>query len=261
MSKTTKTEKRRFMPWCREAEQDQYNEESRRGWHLSQRTFRSMTYEYDPDVEYRYAIDYRYWHDESRYLELFEEDGWELAGTIGDAFDSAGRFVTLDSSRDNTAGCWYIFRKKYDPLRPEAEYEIATDDESIQALRNTLKRKYQRELVCELFLFFLWGCNLFFSSGRSWFLILLMACVFTHILASSMRLLCVTVFQARRPITRVFHWLRVLFLILLLLTVSVLATDLVRAAQYEKAVSPVAAQVDTLAGSVLNGGPQEYGIG
>ena len=56
-TKTTKTRRGRFTPWCHEAERDEYNDESRRGWHLTKRTLRDMTFEYDPDVEYRYALD------------------------------------------------------------------------------------------------------------------------------------------------------------------------------------------------------------
>ena len=66
MTTTTKTKRGRFTPWCWEAERDEYNDESRRGWHLSKRTLRDMTYEYAPEKQYRYAIDYRMEHDEAR---------------------------------------------------------------------------------------------------------------------------------------------------------------------------------------------------
>lgn len=218
---TTKTRKGRFTPWCWEAERDEYNDESRRGWHLAKRTIRDMTYEYDPDVEYRYAIDYQHWHNENVYLELFELDGWELVGTVGDAFDAKDPGDGL--FRTHFEGCWYIFRKEYDPGRPDVEYEITTDRESLDAFQRTLKRKYLWQLAIEIIAMLLWTGNVIYGSPRT-----LPTSIFTLTVwvlftsASIFRLLCVTVLRPRKVLRGLYippRWQRsilvaVLFLIL-----------------------------------------------
>lgn len=218
---TMKTRRGRFTPWCWEAERDEYNDESRRGWHLAKRTIRDMTYEYDPDVEYRYAIDYQHWHNENVYLELFELDGWELVGTVGDAFDAKDPGDGL--FRTHFEGCWYIFRKEYDPGRPDVEYEITTDRESLDAFQRTLKRKYLWQLAIEIIAMLLWTGNVIYGSPRT-----LPTSIFTLTVwvlftsASIFRLLCVTVLRPRKVLRGLYippRWQRsilvaVLFLIL-----------------------------------------------
>ena len=198
MTTTTKTKKGRFTPWCWEAERDEYNDESRRGWHLKARTLRDMTYEYAPEKQYRYAIDYRSQHDEARYLELFEADGWELAGTVVDGYNTrypgGGLFIS------KWDGCWYIFRKEYDPGRPDMEYEIATDEESIREFKRTLTRKYRRLLIGEV-AFFLYYIILHVTLD-TWKLpdCIVLIAIGLSALYTGYQLLCLNVFRPRKPI-------------------------------------------------------------
>ena len=204
---TTKTRRGRFTPWCWEAERDEYNNESRRGWHLAKRTLRDMTYEYNPDAEYRYAIDYRMEHNETLYLELFEDDGWQLVGTVVDGFNARQPGKTkMFSKRD---GCWYIFRKEYDPTRPNADYEIATDEESISEFRRTLTRKYRRLLIPEIILF-LW--YLILKASHVWLPIdyIVLASFGLAALSAGYRLLCLNVFRPRKPIRLLIDFRRIM---------------------------------------------------
>ena len=195
---TTKTKKGRFTPWCWEAERDEYDGESRRGWHLKNRTLRSMTYEYEPKKQYRYAIDYRVGQNETVYLELFEDDGWELVGTVVDGFNAYAPGQGMFLSRQD--GCWYIFRKEYDPGRPDTEYEIATDGESIRAFKKTLTKKYRRLLLGE-FIFFLYYLILN-TAMRGWSFVsyITLTAVVLAMIYSGYRLLCLNVFRPRKPI-------------------------------------------------------------
>lgn len=230
---TTKTKKGRFTPWCWEAERDEYNDESRRGWHLAKRTLRDMTYEYAPEKQYRYAIDYQHWHNEDVYLELFELDGWELIGTIGDAFNSKDPENTLLHS--HWEGCWYIFRKEYDPETPEVEYEITTDRESLDAFRRTLKRKYLWQLAVEVIFVLLWTGNVVHGSSHT-----LPTAIFTLAVwvlftsASVFRLLCVTVLRPRKVLRGLFippRWQRAIFCIIVFLLA---AAEILSANQAER---------------------------
>lgn len=136
----TKTIRRRFAPWQGELLVQRLNEESRKGWHLSHLEYWKETYEPDSTVSYRYALDYRVAHNETLYLDTFEEAGWERVGTIHDAYN--GRFFILHAIYSLFSspfdGSWYLFRKPFDPLLPREEYLIDTDTESIQ---DALKRK------------------------------------------------------------------------------------------------------------------------
>ena len=243
MNLTTKTKKGRFTPWCWEAERDEYNDESRRGWHLARRTFRDMTYEYDPDTEYRYAIDYQHWHNEAVYLELFELDGWELVGTVTDAFDE--RAPQSTAFRTHWEGCWYIFRKEYDPGRPDVEYEITTDRESLNAFRRTLKRKYLWQLAFEMLYVLIWIGNFTHHIHGTlaldiFCLAIWSLCIFTSIF----RLLCVTVLRPRKVLRGLYippRWQRAIFAAVLFL---ILAAGIISANQAERdarAVSVTAA--------------------
>lgn len=141
-----KVQKGRFAPWYHEREISLFEEESRSGWHLVKRSMGEMEYEYDPAAQYRYAIDYRAGHREDRYLELFQEDGWELVGTISDPFERRACVTyTLRPFRPHPAeGCWYIFRKAYDHTLPEEEYRILSEDGELQEKRDALARTYTR---------------------------------------------------------------------------------------------------------------------
>ncbi len=196
MTTTTKTKRGRFTPWCWEAERDEYNGESLRGWHLSKRTLRNMTYEYAPEKQYRYAIDYRMEHNEARYLELFEADGWELVGTVVDGFKASEPGYSLFLSKQD--GCWYIFRKEYYPWVDDSEYEIATDEESIRTFKKTLTKKYRNRLLYELFglLIYLPLCLVLKQRVGDFFLLIL----FFAMLHAGYRLLCLNVLRPRKTI-------------------------------------------------------------
>ena len=226
---TTKTKKGRFTPWCWEAERDEYDGESRRGWHLKSRTLRDMTYEYEPEKQYRYAIDYQHWHNEAVYLELFELDGWELVGTISDAFDTKDPGDGL--FRPHWEGCWYIFRKEYAPGRPDVEYEITTDRESLEAFRRTLKRKYLWQLAFEILYVLIWIGNFTHHIHGTlaldiFGLVIWSLCMFT----SSSRLLCVTVLRPRKVLRTLYippRWQRAIFtaVLFLILAANIIATN------------------------------------
>jgi len=166
-----------------------------------------MTYEYNPDAEYRYAIDYRMEHNETLYLELFEDDGWQLVGTVVDGFNARQPGKTkMFSKRD---GCWYIFRKEYDPGRPDVDYEIATDEESISEFRRTLTRKYRRLLIPEIILF-LW--YLILKASHVWLPIdyIILASYGLATLSAGYRLLCLNVFRPRKPIRLLIDFRRIM---------------------------------------------------
>jgi hypothetical protein len=144
----TKIAHRRFFRWDYAQEQRLLDEDSAQGWQLSGRTPWRVTYEYDPTVRYRYAIDFRRDHDEARYLDTCREMGWELVTGLGDAtpldwsmhgFPWNDYFTPKAHPAD---GKWYIFRKPYDPEAPEEEYALETDPESRRDMHQQIVRKY-----------------------------------------------------------------------------------------------------------------------
>lgn len=144
---STRTKRRPFAPWYHERELALFEEESRSGWHLIRRTRSRMEYAYDPNIRYRYAMDYRAGHREDRYLEFFADDGWELVGTVSDPYELRADVTILYNlppfRPHPTEGCWYIFRKKYDPTLPEEEYRIS-DEGELSEKRDSLARTYTR---------------------------------------------------------------------------------------------------------------------
>lgn len=142
---STRTLRRPFAPWYHEREIALFEDESCAGWHLTSRTRSKMEFAYDPNIRYRYAIDYRAGHREDRYLEFFADDGWELVGTVSDPYERRG-IVTyaMPPFRPHPAeGCWYIFRKRYDPTLPEEEYRVSDERELLEK-RDSLARTYTR---------------------------------------------------------------------------------------------------------------------
>ena len=92
---------------------------SAEGWQLVKVGSFRIHYKKDPNVRYRYQMDYRNVDDLDRYLELFREQGWEQVCAVG-----SGRY----------------FRKRWDPSLPEEAYEIFTDPESRQQFRSRLSK-------------------------------------------------------------------------------------------------------------------------
>ncbi len=161
---THKTERARFSPWYAQRELSLFASQSRSGWHLVRRTHRELEYEYAPKLQYRYAMDYQAGHREDRYLESFRDDGWEIVGAIPAPFERwacVTLLYHLPPLRPHPAeGCWYIFRKEYDPALTEAEYEIFSETRELEQKRRELTRSYTR-LLCP-YPFGLWpaGSNL-----------------------------------------------------------------------------------------------------
>ena len=103
------------------------------GWQLEKGgCFRSVFYR-DESARYRYALDYNTSIDDPvRYRDTFAEQGWEF---ISDTFNG-----------------WHFFRKVYDPDLPPEEYEIYTDESSVQDMAGRWSRLGYTfgtiELVC-----------------------------------------------------------------------------------------------------------------
>lgn len=104
-----------YVAWNYEHEEDVINRESERGWQLISGKSFSHKYEYNPDVCYRYQIDYQpNLPHVGRYIQTYHEQGWE--------------FVS------KTFNGWYYFRKIYDPELPEDQYHLYTDSHSLQEM-------------------------------------------------------------------------------------------------------------------------------
>ncbi len=113
------------MAWDYDKEEEHLDEMSEKGWQLKKGGCFFSVYTRQPGVVYRNRIDYNpdavnSPEEKRRYLELFEEQGWEYVG--------------------NTYNGWIYFKKKYVPGTPEEDYEIYTDAESLQSLLDRWKR-------------------------------------------------------------------------------------------------------------------------
>ena len=116
--------KRRYVmypAWEYKQEVADLNALSDAGWQLQKGgCFRSVFY-WDETARYRYALDYNnHIDDPSRYRDTFAEQGWEF---VNDTFNG-----------------WHFFRKRYDPSLPEEEYEIYTDEQSVQDMAGRWSR-------------------------------------------------------------------------------------------------------------------------
>lgn len=93
---------------------------SAEGWQLVKVGSFRIHYKKDPNVRYRYQMDYRNVDDWERYQAFFREQGWEhVCSSLGGA---------------------HFFRKPWDPSLPEEAYEIFTDPESRQQFRSRLSK-------------------------------------------------------------------------------------------------------------------------
>ena len=110
-TKKTKRTLQFFAAWDYEFEEQEFNRMSEQGWQLVSGGSFSQKYEYDDSVSYRYRLDYNNdVKDMTRYDETFRDAGWERV--------------------NSTANGWHVFRKVYDPQKPDEEYEIYTDEAS-----------------------------------------------------------------------------------------------------------------------------------
>lgn len=218
-----KVQRGRFVPWHYESEIVRFEEESHSGWHLTHRTGRKLEYEYDPTIQYRYAMDYRAGHREDRYLELCREDGWEPLGAISDPFEKSGPH-SLKASHP-AEGCWYVFRKAYDPALPEGEYHLNTDESSLREFSETLERKYRLQGFLWLFLLALplAGMLIWGPYGPAWLFL-----AFSGVMSGIQwyRVLCVRRQQPIRPRRWLEGTVSLLAVLLLLLSVGTAAADL-----------------------------------
>ena len=116
--------KRRYVmypAWEYKQEIADINALSDKGWQLKKGgCFRSVFY-WDETARYRYALDYNSRIDDpARYRDTFAEQGWEF---VSDTFNG-----------------WHFFRKRYDPSLPPEEYEIYTDEQSVQDMAGRWSR-------------------------------------------------------------------------------------------------------------------------
>ena len=115
MGKQYKTSYKMYSAWNYDLEIEDLNKASAEGWQLVKGGCFSSKFKYNPDICYRYQMDYQpHIEDIGRYIETFREQGWEYI--------------------NNTFNGWYYFRKIYDPTLPEDQYEIFTDRASISEM-------------------------------------------------------------------------------------------------------------------------------
>lgn len=104
-----------YTAWNWQQELEDLNAQSDAGWQLMHGGLICSRFKYQPDVRYRYQLDYPgRMEDMPRYLETFRDQGWEFVNHSGNG--------------------WYYFRKPYDPAADPAEYEIHTDRSSLNQM-------------------------------------------------------------------------------------------------------------------------------
>lgn len=120
MSLKYKTSFKAYAAWDYQKETEDLDRSSKQGWQLVRGGCFHSRFVKNPDVRYRYQLDYRKVEDMGRYIDTFREQGWEYV--------------------NSTFNGWHYFRKLYDPSLPEEEYEIFTDRESLQEMRRRWSR-------------------------------------------------------------------------------------------------------------------------
>lgn len=117
MARQYKTSHRVYTAWNYQKEIEDLNKASEQGWQLIKGGCFSSKYKWNPDVRYRYQIDYPgKVEDMGRYIETFREQGWEYINA--------------------TFNGWHYFRKAYDAALPDEQYEIFTDRSSLEEMKN-----------------------------------------------------------------------------------------------------------------------------
>ena len=110
MAQEYKTSYKMYSAWNYEKEIEDLNAASEEGWQLVKGGCFHSRFVKNPNVRYRYQLDFGKIEDLPRYLETFREQGWEYV--------------------NSTFNGWHYLRKLYDPALPEEEYQIYTDRES-----------------------------------------------------------------------------------------------------------------------------------
>ena len=109
-----------YAAWDYQSEVKDLDRSSERGWQLVRGGCFHSRFVYNPEIRYRYQLDYRKVEDMGRYIEMFREQGWEYV--------------------NSTFNNWHYFRKIWDPSLPEESYEIFTDTESLQEMTGRWSR-------------------------------------------------------------------------------------------------------------------------
>lgn len=108
-----------YSAWNYEQEVLDLNAQSEKGWQLIKGKSFSHKYEYNPEVCYRYQLDYlpgiSVTQEMPRLLDTYRDQGWEFV--------------------NKTFNGWYYFRKAYDPTLSEDEYQLYTDRSSLKAMQ------------------------------------------------------------------------------------------------------------------------------
>ena len=120
MAKNTKTVWGMYSAWNYEKEIEDLNKRSEQGWQLVKGGLLHNKFRKNPNVRWRYQLDYRDVEEKGRYIETFREQGWEYI--------------------NSTFNHWHYFRKAYDPALPEEAYEIFTDRESLREMNKSWVR-------------------------------------------------------------------------------------------------------------------------
>lgn len=123
-SESPKSVKKRhsvYMSWEFEAAVEDLNQMSEQGWQITEFSRFSQTYVFDPNVTYRYQIDYvENISDPVRYSEAYRDSGW---------------LWVKSGTRE-----WKLFAKPYVPEQPEEEYLIYTDGQSKKEMLRRSRR-------------------------------------------------------------------------------------------------------------------------
>ena len=120
MSRQFKTSFKVYSAWNYQKEIDDLNAASGQGWQLVRGGCFHSRFVKNPDILYRYQLDYGKIDDMGRYIETFREQGWEYV--------------------NSTFNGWHYFRKLYDPALPEEAYEIFSDRESLHEMNSRWAR-------------------------------------------------------------------------------------------------------------------------
>ncbi len=104
-----------YPAWGYEKEIEDLNRASEQGWQLVRGGCFHSSFVKNPNLRYRYQMDFGRIDDMGRYIETFREQGWEYV--------------------NSTFNKWHYFRKLYDPALPEEDFEIFTDRESLREMR------------------------------------------------------------------------------------------------------------------------------
>lgn len=100
-----------FTRWEFDAAAEEFNRMSEQGWHVTEVGFYTQSYVCNPNLRYRYQIDYNDRIDDpARYYESFADAGWIPVKCKGND--------------------WHVFAKEYADGQPEEAYKIYTDGQS-----------------------------------------------------------------------------------------------------------------------------------